>query len=220
MITPEIRARWQAAIAGRESSTARAAELFAELLAVMADLRGPQGCPWDREQSLASLRQYVREEADEVCAAIDNILAFEDQLRREHGLPPADAAPPDGDERARTEKKGHSIAHHPHRADFDPTASAAGAPLPAELSTGEEAQRDRLYDELAGELGDLLLQAAFQGDILWAMGRGGCEDFLDHIITKLIRRHPHVYGEIQVADSAEVLANWEKIKAGERDRQS
>jgi len=216
MITPEIRARWVAALAGREESVAQAAAQFADLLAIMADLRGPQGCPWDREQSLASLRQYVREEADEVCAAIDNVMACEDKLRAQHGLAPADPTPPDGDERARTEKKGHTIAHHPHRADFDPTASAAGAPLPAELTDAERAELDQLYDELAGELGDLLLQAAFQGDILWAMGRGGCEDFLRHIIAKLIRRHPHVYGAIQVADSAEVLANWEQIKAGER----
>jgi NTP pyrophosphatase (non-canonical NTP hydrolase) len=208
--------RWKVAVTGHEAVVAQAASEFADLLAVMADLRGPHGCPWDREQSLASLRQYVREEADEVCAAIDDVMACEAKLRLQHSLAPADPAPPDGDERARTEKKGHTIAHHPHRIDFDATASASGAPLPGELTDAERTELAHLYSELAGELGDLLLQAAFQGDILWAMGRGGCEDFLGHIIAKLIRRHPHVYGKIEVADSAEVLANWEQVKAGER----
>ena len=216
MISPEIRQRWEAAATGREAKFEQAAASFADLLKLMADLRGPAGCPWDREQSLASLRQYVREEADEVCEAIDAVLAYEAQLRAAKGLPAADPLPPDGDDRARTEKKGHTIAHHPHQADFAAAASASGAPLPAPLESGQRAELDRLYGELADELGDLLLQAAFQGDILQAMGRGGCEDFLARIIAKLIHRHPHVYGERQVADSAEVLANWEIIKAAEK----
>jgi NTP pyrophosphatase (non-canonical NTP hydrolase) len=211
----EIRSRWCTAIAGREDSLARAQQLLGDLLMLMADLRGPAGCPWDREQSLASLRQYVREEADEVCADIDALLQYEDGLRLRQGLPLSDPAPPDGDERARTDKKGHSIAHHPHHADFDPAASASGAPLPV-LDATTAAERDRLYAALAGELGDLLLQAAFMGDILQGMGRGGVDDFAARIIEKLVRRHPHVYGDVQAADSAAVLANWERIKQRER----
>jgi NTP pyrophosphatase (non-canonical NTP hydrolase) len=218
MVDPHIRERWELAARGREEAIAASAQGFTDLLQLMADLRSPQGCPWDREQSLASLRQYVREEADEVCAAVDEILAYEAQLRAQAGLDAADPAPPDGDEKARTEKKGWSIAHHPHRADFRAEASASGAPLPAQLTVEERAELDRRYYELRKELGDLLLQPAFMGDILQAMGRGGVELSLQALLEKLIRRHPHVYGDAAVADSAGVLANWERIKQAEREQ--
>jgi len=195
--------------------------LFRDALALMADLRGPGGCPWDREQSLASLRQYVREEADEVCTAIDRILEYEAELRATGGLAAADPAPPDTGEgagatdKARTPKKGHTIAHHPHHASFDPAASASGAPLP-ERTGAQTAERDALYAELIEELGDLLLQPLFQGDILHALGYPGVEGSLSALIEKLVRRHPHVYGEAAAETSAEVLANWEQIKLREK----
>lgn len=210
-----IRDRWTAAIAARQAEIAAAEQAFADLLRLMADLRGPGGCPWDREQSLASLRQYVREEADEVCGAIDAILEREAALRLAAGMPEANPAPPDGSDKARTAKKGHTIAHHPHQPDFMATQSSSGAPLPP-LDELQAQELKGLYQALQDELGDLLLQSVFMGDILSAMGRGGVEAIAGAIVAKLIRRHPHVYGEASAADSAEVLANWEAIKAAER----
>jgi NTP pyrophosphatase (non-canonical NTP hydrolase) len=215
MIPPEIRQRWDKAVAGREAQVEEAASRFGDLVRLMADLRGAEGCPWDREQSLASLRQYVREEADEVCHAIDRILDLEAAARSKAGQPAADPAPPDGVDKARTKSKGHTIEHHPHQPDFDQLASASGAPLP-ELAPEQEEQRLALYCALQDELGDLLLQSVFMGDILHSMGLGGVETSAAAIVAKLIRRHPHVYGQTGAADSAEVLANWERIKERER----
>jgi NTP pyrophosphatase (non-canonical NTP hydrolase) len=214
-VDPAVRERWARASAARSENFAEAAALFADALALMADLRGAGGCPWDREQSLASLRQYVREEAEEVCAAIDTILEYEARLRDEAGLPAANPDTPEADDKARTPKKGHTIAHHPHRADFSPASSASGAPLP-ELTAEQAVQRDTLYAELIEELGDLLLQPLFQGDILHALGYPGAEGSLRALIEKLVRRHPHVYGEASASSSAEVLANWEQIKRAEK----
>jgi NTP pyrophosphatase (non-canonical NTP hydrolase) len=182
---------------------------------MMADLRGPEGCPWDREQSLASLRQYVREEAEEVCRAIDDILAFEAGLRESLGQPPANPQPELGADSARTERKGLSIEHHPHRSDFQPEASASGAPLPRQSGAAALAELEGLYGRLSAELGDLFLQPVFMAEILSAMGRGGADRALESIVLKLIHRHPHVYGDVHVESSAEVLRNWEKLKAGE-----
>jgi NTP pyrophosphatase (non-canonical NTP hydrolase) len=217
MIDPSIRKRWETAAAGKTEEIASAALRFADLLQLMADLRGPNGCPWDREQSLASLRQYVLEEAGEVCRAVDAILEREAQLRAQAGLAPAAPEPPEDEDKARTPTKGLSIAHHPHRADFLATASAAGAQLPPALSPAVAAELDGLYGHLVEELGDLLLQSAFMGDILWGMGRPGVDAMLEAILTKLIRRHPHVYGDYVAHDSAAVLKNWERIKQAERE---
>jgi NTP pyrophosphatase (non-canonical NTP hydrolase) len=216
MINPEIEARWTKAITGREPQAVAAVQAFGNLLRLMADLRGAQGCPWDREQSLASLRQYVIEEAHEVCEAIDAILDLEAQARELAGLPAANPQPPEADDKARTATKGLSISHHPHHADFDPTASASGAPLPTFPSPSFTQAADRLYANLFKEIGDLLLQAVFLGDILQAMGRGGVDRAAEAIVAKLIHRHPHVYGTVEATDSAAVLANWEKIKQAER----
>jgi NTP pyrophosphatase (non-canonical NTP hydrolase) len=216
MLDPEIIERWRAATADRGAQLGAAAAGFSRLLSLMAHLRSPDGCPWDREQSLASLRQYVREEAGEVAGAIDAILALEDRLRESRGLPVANPQPAEGEDRAKTDKKGHTIGHHPHRPDFDPAASASGAPLPPELTDEEREELSALYRHLSAEIGDLLLQAAFLGDILVAMDRPGVEGSLELIVEKLIRRHPHVYGDREVADSAEVLKNWEEIKRTEK----
>jgi NTP pyrophosphatase (non-canonical NTP hydrolase) len=131
-------------------------------------------------------------------------------------MPAADPAAPEDEDKARTPKKGHTIAHHPHHPDFDAAHSASGAPLP-ELTAEQAAQRDSLYAELLEELGDLLLQPLFQGDILHALGYTGVEGSLAALIAKLVRRHPHVYGEGAAATSAEVLANWEQIKQAEKE---
>lgn len=217
MIDPSIQARIDSASANRREQIAQASDSLATLLKVMADLRGPDGCPWDAEQSLASLRQYIREEADEVCEALDKIMWYEEDLRRVHGLNPSDPTPLGDADKARTAVKGLTIAHHPHRADFKSTASATGAPLPEVLSTEQRQHLDGLYAALQDEMGDFLLQSAFLGEILTAMGREGIEKSLELIVEKLVRRHPHVYGDREVADSSEVLANWEEIKRSERN---
>lgn len=139
---------------------ARAAELFRESAAIMARLRAPGGCPWDREQSFDSIRKYTLEEAYEVFDAIE-------------------------------------------RRDFP---------------------------HLAEELGDLLLQVLFYAEMAANEGRFTIADVLDHLNRKLIRRHPHVFGEqaaraagnqanVDTAvegSSAAVLRNWEEIKAAEK----
>jgi MazG family protein len=119
---------------------------IAEAIAIMAKLRAPDGCPWDREQTFASLRRYVVEEACEVVDAID-----------------------DGDR-----------------------------------------------GELRAELGDLLLQVVFQAELARAEGSFGPDDVVAGICDKLVRRHPHVFGDGHADTAAEVLQNWERIKAKER----
>jgi len=123
---------------------------FADLVAIMARLRAPGGCPWDREQSFESLRAFVIEEAYEVVEAIDS-----------------------GDRR-----------------------------------------------ELAEELGDLLLQVVFLAELGREEGSFSIDDVSEAICAKLIRRHPHVFGDEEVADTEELLRNWERIKQEERAEKS
>jgi tetrapyrrole methylase family protein/MazG family protein len=122
------------------------AEWFAKLVAVQGRLRAPGGCPWDREQTHASLRTYLIEEAYEVLEA---------------------------------------------------------------LEAGDDAK-------FADELGDLLLQVLFHADIAREDGRFDMVDVIRAIHDKMIRRHPHVFGDVDVKNSAEVLKNWDRIKAEER----
>lgn len=123
-----------------------AADPFRRLVAIMARLRAPGGCPWDREQTHESLKQYMIEEAHEACDAIDR---------------------------------------------------------------GDDA-------EMAEELGDVALQVVFHAQLASEAGRFTIDDVLEAICAKLIRRHPHVFGEAQTATSSEVLKNWEQIKRSER----
>lgn len=117
-----------------------------DLIAIMARLRGFDGCPWDREQTHETLRPYLIEEAYEVAAAID--------------------------------------------AD-DP-------------------------DQLADELGDSVLQAVFHADIARQHGEFEWEDITTAICQKMIRRHPHIFGDMQGLSEAELNASWEKIKREEK----
>ncbi len=116
------------------------------LVEVMRRLLAPDGCPWDHEQTLATLRPFVIEEAHEVVDAIDS-----------------------------------------------------GSPA-----------------ELREELGDLLMQIVFQSALTERQGWFGLDDVVDGICEKLVRRHPHVFGDTQVSGTDEVLANWEKLKAAEK----
>jgi MazG family protein len=128
--------------AGRES----AGEWFEQLVALQTRLRGPGGCPWDREQTHESLRKYLVEETYEVLDAMEA-----------------------GDAR-----------------DF------------------------------ASELGDLLLQVVFHSVLAEESGRFTIADVIESIHSKMVRRHPHVFGDVKATTSAEVLKNWEQLKAGER----
>ena len=119
---------------------------FQTLIDIVERLRGPGGCPWDREQTHQSLKRNLVEEAYEVLEAID-----------------------------------------------------AGDPMP-----------------LAEELGDLLVQVAFHADIAREAGDFQLSDVLSSINRKLVRRHPHVFGDTNVADAREVERNWERIKEQER----
>lgn len=127
---------------------------FDDLYEVMRMLRSPEGCPWDREQTLETLKKYCTEEAEEVCAAIDGV------------------------------------------------------------STQNS---DVSWDELCEELGDLILQVVFQARIAEEEERFTLADVVDSIVKKLIRRHPHVFGEIQADTSDDVLANWKVIKKAEKE---
>lgn len=123
---------------------------FDELVNVVARLRGEGGCPWDREQTHATLKTTCIEEAAEVVCGI-NIL----------------------------EKTGNP-------------------------------------SNLLEELGDLLLQVVMQAQIAEEEGLFSIDDVNRVITEKMIRRHPHVFGEVTVSDSGEVLRNWEEIKKLEK----
>jgi tetrapyrrole methylase family protein/MazG family protein len=73
-------------------------------------------------------------------------------------------------------------------------------------------------DSLMDELGDLLLQVVFHSEIAQEEGAFDVDDVTDALIAKLVRRHPHVFGEVEVSGADEVLANWEKLKASEGER--
>ena len=146
-----------------ETDPAQAATLFEQSVAIMARLRAPDGCPWDREQSFDTIRKYTLEEAYEVFDAIE-------------------------------------------RRDFP---------------------------HLAEELGDLMLQVLFYAEMAANEGHFTVADVLDHLNRKLVRRHPHVFGEeasraagnqanVDAAvegSSAAVLRNWDDIKAAEKGQQ-
>lgn len=148
-----------AATAPVETDSGRAAQLFEQSVSIMARLRAPGGCPWDREQSFDSIKKYTLEETYEVFDAIE--------------------------------------------------------------------RRD--WPHLAEELGDLLLQVLFYAEMAANEGRFTIADVLDHLNRKLIRRHPHVFGEeasraagnVAAVDArvegsaAAVLRNWEEIKMAE-----
>lgn len=126
--------------------SSQAGERLLDLVRVMARLRGPGGCPWDREQTHATLARHLLEETHEVLDAID-----------------AD----DG-------------------------------------------------DRLREELGDVLLQVVFHAQLAADDGEWDVDDVARGIVEKLIRRHPHVFGEVEVSGADEVLVNWERIKAEEK----
>lgn len=123
-----------------------AGEKFAELVRIMARLRAPGGCPWDRKQSFDTIKSYLLEETYEVMDAID---------RRE-------------------------------------------------------------WSSLADELGDLLLQPVFFAEMAREDGLFSINDVLDAINSKLVRRHPHVFGDAFAETAEDVKQRWDEIKKKEK----
>jgi MazG family protein len=121
---------------------------FERAVSIMARLRAPGGCPWDREQTFDSIKPYTVEETYEVLEAIDN----------------------------------------------------------------------RDWPELAGELGDLLLQVLFYSQMASEEKTFSIDDVLDRLTNKLIGRHPHVFADVKADTPAEVLRNWEALKSEEKKK--
>lgn len=122
---------------------------FNDLVNLMARLRAPDGCPWDREQTYATLAPMLLEEAYEAFEAVED---------------------------AREGRPG----------------------------------------ELRDELGDLLFQIVFYAQVANERGEFNIDDVITAIHDKMVRRHPHVFGDVTANDSATVLLNWETMKAEER----
>jgi tetrapyrrole methylase family protein/MazG family protein len=123
---------------------------FGDLVAIMARLRGADGCPWDRRQTKEDLRPFLIEEAYEILEALDR-----------------------GDD-----------------------------------------------EGLCEELGDLLFHIIFMARIAEEEGAFDIDDVTNGVAEKMIRRHPHVFGGTEVAGPGEVEANWAKLKAAEKPRES
>jgi MazG family protein len=130
--------------------THEAGDWFEKLVALQARLRGPGGCPWDREQTHESLRKFLVEETYEVLDAMES-----------------------GDPK-----------------------------------------------KFAPELGDLLLQVIFHAILAEEAGNFTLADVIESVHTKMVRRHPHVFGKVKARTSAAVLKNWEQLKAAERTKES
>jgi MazG family protein len=122
---------------------------FEDLVALMSRLRSPEGCPWDREQTYATLAPMLLEEAYEAFEAV------------------------------------------------------------------EEAREGRPQN-LCEELGDLLFQIVFYAQVAAERGEFTIGDVTEHIHAKMVRRHPHVFGDVTVKDNDELLRNWEAMKAEEK----
>jgi tetrapyrrole methylase family protein/MazG family protein len=131
----------------REERALDSAERFDELRRIIATLRSPEGCPWDREQTHQSLRKYLLEESYEALDAMES-----------------------------------------------------GDP-----------------DAFRDELGDVLLQIMLHSQIASEAGTFDIGDVISGLSAKMIRRHPHVFGDVSVSDSSEVVQNWDAIKAEEKN---
>jgi MazG family protein len=122
---------------------------FADLVALIEHLRSPNGCPWDREQTYASLAPMLLEEAYEAFEAV-------------------------------------------------------------------EAAREGRPSELCAELGDLLFQIVFYSQVARERDDFAIDDVIDTVHSKMVRRHPHVFGDATAENTAAVLRSWEAIKAEEK----
>ena len=195
-----------------------AGEAFAHLVGLQERLLAEGGCPWDREQTLASLRRYVLEEANEVVSAINRLLDVEAEIRATRGLPAADASPPQPAS-GEGEDGGDMHAHHPQREDFSQGNSASGAPLGKGSMPPELARKwARAKAEFCEEVGDLIMQPVFQAKLAEKLGYFTLVEAIDGIYRKLVRRHPHVFGDARADTPDEVLDSWNAIKREEKNR--
>ena len=128
------------------AETTAPADPLAEAIAIMARLRGPGGCPWDREQTFDTIKRHTLEETYEVFDAIER----------------------------------------------------------------------RAWPDLKDELGDLLLQVLFYAQMASEAGYFDIHDVAANLNAKLIRRHPHIFGDAIATDASDVLRNWEQIKQSEK----
>ena len=129
-----------------EESLTETAAALQRAAAIMARLRGPGGCPWDREQTFDTIKRHTLEETYEVFDAIE--------------------------------------------------------------------RRD--WPNLKDELGDLFLQVLFYAQMASEAGYFDLRDVAENLSAKLIRRHPHIFGDVEAADANAVLRNWEQIKVEEK----
>src|SRR5690242_10896290 len=136
--------QWVSPFMDNQSQTT--GQRFERLIEIMAQLRAPGGCPWDREQNFDTIKPYLLEETYEVMDSID--------------------------------------------------------------------QRD--WPNLAEELGDLMLQSVFFAQMASEAGYFDIADSLHAINSKLVRRHPHVFGSGDAKTSEDVLRRWDEIKAQEK----
>lgn len=100
--------------------------------------------------------------------------------------------------------------------DFEQTHKSLRRYMVEEVYEVLEAIDQKDTDTLCEELGDLLLQIVFHARIAEEAGEFSVQDVVDHVTEKMIRRHPHVFGDTRVKDAAEVIVNWEKIKQQEK----
>ena len=128
------------------SAREEAARNLLESVEIMARLRGPDGCPWDREQTFDTIKRHTLEETYEVFDAIER----------------------------------------------------------------------RSWPDLKDELGDLLLQVLFYAQMAADEGYFTISDVAANLNAKLVRRHPHIFGDVEAGDAATVLKNWEQIKREEK----
>jgi len=139
---------------------------LALLTELVARLRAPDGCPWDREQTLRDLRAYLLEEAHETADAIDRV---------------------------------------------------GGDRVAGDRVAGDRVVGDRgALEDLGGELGDLLFQAAFIGALSEEGGGPGVGEAIARVHRKMVARHPHVFGEAVAKDAEAVRQAWERRKLAEK----
>ncbi len=160
---------------------------------VVKTLRSPGGCPWDIVQTHKSLRRNLIEEVYEVIEAIDL-----------------------EDEKLLCEELGDLLMQGGCPWDIVQTHKSLRRNLIEEVY--EVIEAIDLEDEklLCEELGDLLMQVVFHARMAEEAKLFSMQDVIDGITEKLIRRHPHVFGDVDVKDAGEVLANWEAIKQAEK----
>ncbi|MCU0281277.1 MAG: nucleoside triphosphate pyrophosphohydrolase [Acidimicrobiia bacterium] len=110
----------------------------------------------------------------------------------------------------------HSLARHLIEEAYETVAALEA--LPPEAPAGEPDYP--AYVEAEEELGDLLLQVVFHANLAAEAGAFGVEEVAEGIRQKLVRRHPHVFGDVEAATAEAVLANWEQLKQEEKGRES